>query len=137
MDDIDKLLANLDNTVPTPPVKASTPVTGSLDALLCQIKTEQTIQNQAEELKQQQLIQEQQQQQQLNQKLKQQRQQELKNRQRQELHHAAEQWLKTLKPKSDEARWFEEFACNYESRLEAAIEYLVALQEVNHTVPRS
>lgn len=57
------------------------------------------------------------------------RQQELeKQRQRKQLTHQAEIWLKNLDPYSDEGFWFEQFASSYPSKLEAAIEYLQALQ---------
>lgn len=36
----------------------------------------------------------------------------------------AEQWLQQLDQKTDEAAWFEAFAANYPSRIEAAIDYL-------------
>lgn len=62
---------------------------------------------------------------------RQRRQQQLREQRRAELAKGAQQWLKTLKPNSEEGRWFDEFACNYESRVEAAIDYLEALQEVN------
>lgn len=65
-------------------------------------------------------------------KLKQQRKQELQEKAQQELRLTAQQWLKTIDPKSTEGRWFEEFGCNYDSRLDAAIAYLEALQEVDH-----
>ncbi|TVQ62417.1 MAG: hypothetical protein EA366_02765, partial [Spirulina sp. DLM2.Bin59] len=39
----------------------------------------------------------------------------------------AQAWLKTLDPYSEEGLWFEQFAYNYGSRLEAAIDYLEAL----------
>ena len=65
-------------------------------------------------------------------KLKQQRQQELRSKMQQELRLKAQQWLETIDPKSTEGRWFEEFGCNYDSRLDAAIAYLEALQEVDH-----
>jgi hypothetical protein len=61
---------------------------------------------------------------------KQKRLEHLRQQRRSELREPARKWLSQLKPKSDEGVWFEEFACNYESRLEAAIEYLEALQEV-------
>jgi hypothetical protein len=51
-------------------------------------------------------------------------------RRRQALERKAHQWLKTLDPKSDEGRWFEEFAYSHESPLEAAMIYLDALREV-------
>lgn len=41
----------------------------------------------------------------------------------------AEEWLKRLDPYSGEASWFEEFAAKYESRLEAAIDYLGLMEE--------
>ncbi|MGI0493527.1 salt stress protein, Slr1339 family [Alkalinema pantanalense CENA528] len=59
------------------------------------------------------------------------RQQQLREQRRAEIAKTAQKWLKQLKPNSEEGRWFDEFACNYESRLEAAIDYLEALQEVN------
>ena len=64
--------------------------------------------------------------------LKQQRQQDLREKTQQELQGKAQRWLVTLDPKSTEGRWFEEFGCNYDSRLDAAVAYLEALQEVDH-----
>ncbi len=64
--------------------------------------------------------------------LKRQRQQDLREKTQQELQKKAQQWLETLNPKSTEGRWFEEFGCNYDSRLDAAVAYLEALQEVDH-----
>ncbi|MGL5923731.1 salt stress protein, Slr1339 family [Chroococcidiopsis sp.] len=49
-------------------------------------------------------------------------------RQLEEMKTAAEQWLKTLDRKSTEGLWFEEFACNYSTEIEAAIDYLKAVQ---------
>ncbi len=49
--------------------------------------------------------------------------------QRQALTQAAQQWLKQVDIRSEEGLWFEEFAYNYDSRLEAAIEYLEALEQ--------
>jgi hypothetical protein len=46
------------------------------------------------------------------------------------LERKAQEWLKTLDPKSDEGRWFEEFAYSHESPLEAAMIYLDAMREV-------
>jgi uncharacterized protein (DUF3084 family) len=51
-------------------------------------------------------------------------------RRRSALERKAQEWLKTLDPKSDEGRWFEEFAYSHESPLEAAMIYLDALREV-------
>ncbi len=49
-------------------------------------------------------------------------------RQRAALVAYAQDWLKTINVTTDEGLWFEEFAYGYPSRLEAAIEYLAALQ---------
>jgi hypothetical protein len=57
--------------------------------------------------------------------------QRLKAQRRQELVKPAKQWLRQLNSRSTEGRWFDEFACNYDSRLEAAIDYLEALTEVD------
>jgi len=40
----------------------------------------------------------------------------------------AQTWLKELDPLSNEGMWFTEFADGYESRLDAAIDYLMALE---------
>lgn len=50
-----------------------------------------------------------------------------KQRQEKLLTRQAETWLKNLDPYSDEGFWFEQFALSYSSKLEAAIEYLKAL----------
>jgi hypothetical protein len=55
----------------------------------------------------------------------------LEQQRRQDLQSEAQTWLQKLDRQSVEGRWFDDFACHYESRLEAAIEYLVALQEVS------
>jgi hypothetical protein len=55
----------------------------------------------------------------------------LEQQRRQNLQSQAQTWLQKLDRQSVEGRWFDDFACHYESRLEAAVEYLVALQEVN------
>lgn len=60
-----------------------------------------------------------------------QRRAQLRENRRQALVNSANTWLKHLDPQSKEGLWFEEFACHYPSRLEAAIEYLEALQEVD------
>lgn len=62
--------------------------------------------------------------------IKQQRLAKLKAQRRAELAEQAQEWLRKMKPKSAEGRWFAEFACNYESPLEAAIEYLDALHDL-------
>jgi hypothetical protein len=64
-------------------------------------------------------------------RLYQQQRAELEQQRRQNLQSQAQAWLQKLDRQSVEGRWFDDFACHYESRLEAAVEYLVALQEVN------
>jgi hypothetical protein len=64
-----------------------------------------------------------------------QRQVALAQQRRQELRQQAQAWLQKLDKKSAEGRWFEDFACHYESPLDAAIEYFVALQEINSPLP--
>ena len=59
-----------------------------------------------------------------------QKREELRERRRKEaLRKTAEQWLKNLNTRSEEGRWFEEFSYSYESKLEAAIDYLEAIRE--------
>lgn len=59
-----------------------------------------------------------------------QRREELRERKRQEgLRQQAQQWLTKLNPRSEEGKWFEEFSYSYESKLEAAIDYLEAMRE--------
>lgn len=132
MDDIDQLLAGLARS-PSPlnPPSGGAPATPNLDALLSQVKADLDQQTQFE-LAQQQA----QQQEELRQaELKRQRLEQLKQQRRAALQNAAQTWLKQLKPNSDEGRWFAEFACNYDSKLEAAIDYLEALQEVHDFLP--
>ncbi len=50
-----------------------------------------------------------------------------RQQQRKLLTRQAEQWLKNLDVTSDEGFWFEEFSTSYPSKLEAAIDYLLAL----------
>jgi hypothetical protein len=64
-----------------------------------------------------------------------QRQAALAQQRRQDLRQQAQAWLQKLDKKSVEGRWFEDFACHYESPLDAAIEYFVALQEINSPLP--
>lgn len=56
-------------------------------------------------------------------------QEQRRQRRRQALTHQAQEWLKKLNPKSEEGIWFEEFSYSYNSKLEAAIDYLEALRE--------
>ena len=52
-----------------------------------------------------------------------------RQRRRKALSKKAEEWLKKLDPNTEEGLWFEEFSYAYESKLEAAIDYLEALRE--------
>jgi multidrug efflux pump subunit AcrA (membrane-fusion protein) len=56
--------------------------------------------------------------------------QELRDRRRQEaLREEAKTWLLKLNPRSEEGKWFQEFSYSYENKLQAAIDYLEAMQE--------
>lgn len=103
-----------------------------MDELLAQVKLEQEQHAEVELVRQKDLEAEEARQS----GLKAQRLEKLRVRRREELGSMAQEWLATLSVKSEEGRWFEEFACNYESRLEAAIDYLEALQEVSGLLPR-
>jgi uncharacterized protein YaiL (DUF2058 family) len=124
MDAIDQLLANLSPSTDPPKPRVS----GSVDPLITQIKAEQI---QVEQEKQQEIDRDRQQQEQL----KQHRLEQLKQQRRAALQTRAETWLNLLLSESEEGRWFEEFACNYSSELEAAIAYLEALEELNDLHP--
>lgn len=101
------------------------------DPLLSAIRSDYAERDrQAEQQRQAQLRQEQAQQQRAEQE-RQQRLEDLRQQRRAELIREAEQWLRTLKPKSKEGQWFAEFSCRYDSPLEAAIDYLEALQDVD------
>jgi hypothetical protein len=107
------------------------------NSLLADLKSHYQEQDQAEALKRQQELQEterrrqqQERQRQRQEQEKQRRLEALRQQRRAELAGKARSWLKQLNPKSEEGRWFDEFACGYESRLEAAIDYLEALQSV-------
>jgi hypothetical protein len=90
----------------------------SQDNLLSQVKQEFQDKEQIEQQHQQQQLQE-----------EKQRQQKQERRRRQELEKQAKEWLKNLKPNSDESLWFQEFSYAYESKIEAAIDYLQAIRE--------
>ena len=60
------------------------------------------------------------------------RKQKLKQQELEVLQQQATTWLKKLEPLSTEGLWFEKFAENYSSKLEAAIVYLQDLQENHH-----
>ena len=52
-----------------------------------------------------------------------------KQKKRKYLTQKAQTWLENLDPYSEEGFWFEEFAESYESRLDAAVDYLAVLEE--------
>ncbi|MFM2429708.1 MAG: hypothetical protein RLZZ511_921 [Cyanobacteriota bacterium] len=132
MDEIDQLLAGIDPKIPAQkPITPKPAATGAIANLLTEVKQAQAEIAEADRLRQAEIEREQAHQA----KIKQQRLEQLRSQRREALRQTAAQWLKQLKPKSDEGRWFEEFACNYESRLEAAIDYLEALEEVNALHP--
>ena len=59
----------------------------------------------------------------------QQREEQKEQRRKAALQEKAAQWLKTLNPRSEEGKWFEEFSYSYDSKLAAAIDYLEAMGE--------
>jgi hypothetical protein len=133
MESIDDLLAQVkaeyeakpQDPSPAPPVPpAVTPVSDratspGVDRLLAELGGEYREKDQAEAQERQQRQAEEQSQRERFQQL-----------QRQALRRDAEAWLKKLDPLSGEGLWFGEFAEGYPSRLDAAIDYLAALKEV-------
>jgi hypothetical protein len=128
MDAIDKLLtqikAEYDQTQsekqqPPKPKTAqlsipSSPKSTSLvDSLLAEVKADFAVQDETEELRRRQELEQ-----------EQIRQAQIKAKQLETLKHRAKEWLGKLDPFSPEGLWFERFAENYPSKLEAAIEYL-------------
>lgn len=92
-----------------------------LNSLLSDIKADYEAQARAEEqLRQEQL------------KAESHRKQQLKQQELEGLKRRAIALLKKLDPLSTEGLWFEKFAENYDSKLEAAIVYLQDLQENNY-----
>ena len=90
----------------------------SLNSLLSDLKGNYQDRDRAEEqLRQEQL------------KAEELRKQLLKQQELEALQQQAIAWLKKLEPLSTEGLWFEKFASNYSSKLEAAIVYLQDLQE--------
>lgn len=142
---IDSLLQSIDTKAPSPNTHLQQSQTkpqtkphtkpqikpSSEENLLEQIQQQYQQQDQAELQRQQELQRQAEQKQQQESQQKQQRLEQLRIQRRAELEKTASDWLKQLNPKSAEGRWFEEFACSYASRLEAAIDYLEALEEVN------
>ncbi len=88
------------------------------DILIAEVRAEFEAQEQAKQLEKAQQLREEQ--------LKQ---QQRKQQQRDALAKQAQMWLKKLDPLSEEGLWFEEFAYTYSSKIEAAIDYLEALQK--------
>jgi hypothetical protein len=119
----------------TTPIAAEIPLADEItrspeNSLLSHLKSHYDAQDQAEAKRQQQEQRQAEQQRQQQEREKQRRLEALRKQRRAELAEQAKQWLAKISPKSEEGLWFEEFACNYDSRLEAAIDYLEALQTV-------
>jgi hypothetical protein len=115
----------------TRPVPLSSPVESGSNPLLAEMKSRYEERDWAAAMKQQQELQAAEQRRQKQAQEKQRRLEELRLKRRAELSEQAQAWLKQFDPRSTEGRWFEEFACGYESRLEAAIDYLEALHSVD------
>lgn len=96
----------------------------STDRLLDDLKAQYAEHDRAEALKQQEQRRVEALKQQAQLQQEQRRQAELKRQKHRAILQQAEEWLKRLDPRSGEAIWFEEFAAKYESKLEAAIDYL-------------
>ncbi|MCU0533741.1 MAG: hypothetical protein MUD14_07590 [Hydrococcus sp. Prado102] len=155
MDEMEKLLAQLkteyeqnEQSQPispiVPPASELKPLTkpaSPLDSLLAEVKADvetagsysPSLPNKSVSLPENPVLQEMKVQYRENQEkelLEKQRQEEQRQqRKKQALRQQAQEWLKTLNPRSEEGRWFEEFSYSYESKLEAAIHYLEALRE--------
>jgi len=85
--------------------------------LLAEVKGQYEVQDGIEQAaRQQQLVAEQQ------------RQAQAQQARRAALTRTAQDWLRSLDPLSTEGLWFNQFAEQYASRLEAAIDYLAALE---------
>jgi hypothetical protein len=130
MDEIDKLLAEIQQEYLEPKPKLPNPnsqtsqsksvnslpiksASNSIDRLLMEVQAGFQEQDLAEELQKQQ-------------KLEAERieKEKLKIQQAEVFKKQAEDWLKNLDPLSSEGLWFERFAEQYSSKLEAAIDYL-------------
>jgi hypothetical protein len=101
------------------------------DHLITQLGDHYAARDQAERLQHEQALKAAELEQQRQTQAQQQRLEALRVKRRGELTLQAQKWLKALNPKSSEGLWFDEFACAYNSRLEAAIDYLEALQDVD------
>jgi hypothetical protein len=134
MDSIEQLLAQVKaqyggatppptSPAPVPPLVSPPPPTRSrspqdpIESLLAEVKGQYETQDAAvQEVQRQQLAAEQQ------------RQAQLQQARRAAVSRTAETWLKNLDPLSTEGLWFNQFAEKYSSKLEAAIDYLSALE---------
>lgn len=96
----------------------------STDRLLDDLKTQYEERDRTEELKRQEQFRAEELKRQAQLQEEQRRQAELKRQKQKAALQQAEEWLKRLDPRSGEAAWFEEFAAKYDSKLEAAIDYL-------------
>lgn len=117
---LDHLLADLDGSPalnprhqPAPSPPQSSKPEASADPLLSQLKTQYTDHDQAIALQKQAQL-----------EAEQRQQQRVQQQRRAALTKRAQTWLKQLDPHGGEGVWFEEFAANYPSRLDAAIDYL-------------
>ncbi len=105
---------NFDSSPSSSEFFASSPSKGdTIDNLLAEVK---------QDFEQNKLLEEQQKQEQIEKERI--REQELKAKQLEALKNQAQEWLEKLEPLSPEGLWFESFAQNYSSKLDAAIEYL-------------
>lgn len=121
--DLDRLLAEVKAEVESPIAPTPSPATGHVRVPSQAITPSSS--SPGEKACLQELQAEYQQKQREQEKLQEQRQQ----RQQEALKQKAQEWLKKLDPKSEEGKWFEEFAYSHTSRLEAAMDYLAALRE--------
>ncbi|MBZ8179717.1 hypothetical protein G3T18_06325 [Oscillatoria salina IIICB1] len=117
----------------TPPQQVKRPskqrYTQPSSNFLGELKSEFEEKQREEEKRRQEQLKEQQRQEQLRLKEQQRQEQLRQQRRRKALESKAKEWLKNLNPNSEEGLWFEEFSYSYESKLEAAIDYLEALRE--------
>ena len=123
-------------SVPVPPTyqpqsSAQNWISPAEESLLAQVKAEFEEQQRAEELKKQQQHTEEQLRKEQQLREEQLRVEQRRQRRREALTQEATEWLKNLKPRSEEGLWFEEFSYSYPSKLEAAIDYLEALRETH------
>lgn len=102
MDEIDKLLAEIDAKPQPTPVQVNKPTkstSSDIDRLLSEVKTDY-----------------------------QQKERELEQQKTKEIEKQAITWLRNLNPMSSEGLWFEDFAKKYSSKIVAAIDYLRSLE---------